>query len=260
MNIINDLNQWRSLRHQLSADKTIGFVPTMGNLHQGHASLIQKAQTINTYTVVSIFVNPTQFNQLNDYQHYPRTLHQDYVLLNELAVDYCLVPNEESLYPQGYRYQVEEKQLSRYMEGEKRPGHFNGMLTIVLKLLQLVRPHHLYVGEKDYQQYQLIEAMVRDFFIPTIVVPCPIIRESDGLPFSSRNQRLTSKQRELASQFAAIFHQRLSDEETHHQLTSLGITVDYLAHHQQRRFIAVQIGDVRLLDNDSFEKKRDSNE
>lgn len=228
---------------------SLGFVPTMGNLHVGHISLIQKSQAENDKTVVSIFINPTQFNNPDDFLKYPKTLEADLKILQDLKVDYCFTPSNDTMYADNYQYRIQENTVSQNMEGSKRPGHFDGVLTIVLKLLHIIRPTRVYLGEKDFQQYQLIDGMVKAFFIPTEVVVCPTIREASGLAYSSRNNRLSPAQKEKAVRFATIFHLLKSIPETQKLLEAEGIQVDYIAEQEGRRFIAVYIDDVRLIDN-----------
>ncbi|WP_133130866.1 pantoate--beta-alanine ligase [Legionella yabuuchiae] len=249
MKTVHQLTEWQSLRRTLGAKHQIGFVPTMGNLHAGHASLYQTSKAENDITVASLFINPTQFNQPDDFKLYPKTLEADLNLLKDLGVDYCILPDEPSMYPDRYRYQIQECENSLVMEGAHRPGHFTGVLTVVMKLLNLVKPHRAYFGEKDYQQYQLIRDMVAAFFMDIEVLSCPTIRETSGLACSSRNNRLESKQRTLADQFASIFHQPLPRQDLIAQLDDLGIEVEYLEEKDNRRFVAVNIGGIRLIDN-----------
>ena len=184
MQIFHHLDEWRRVRHAMSADLSLGFVPTMGNLHRGHASLFEASQHENDCTIASIFINPTQFNRPEDFTHYPRTLDADLELLSNLGVNYCLLPNEQAMYTDGYHYQIEENHLGLLMEGKQRPGHFTGVLTVVMKLLNLAKPHRAYFGEKDYQQLQLIRGMVNNFFMDIDIKSCPTIREHSGLAFS----------------------------------------------------------------------------
>ena len=250
MHIFKNLDEWRRVRHSLPANLLIGFVPTMGNLHLGHESLFKTSRQENDCTIASIFINPTQFNREDDFTHYPRTLEADLELLTNIGVDYCLLPTEPAIYPDSYHYQLDETSYSHLMEGKQRPGHFTGVLTIVMKLLNLVKPHKAYFGEKDYQQLQLIRDMVAAFFMDIEIKACPTIRETSGLAFSSRNSRLNNEQRQLADQFARIFHQTiLSSEQLIVELKQLGIDVDYIEEHEGRRFTAVKIGDIRLIDN-----------
>lgn len=254
MQIFNNLEEWINFRRALAPSLTLGFVPTMGNLHAGHASLFVKSMQENDCSVASLFVNPTQFNQPDDFQHYPRTLEADCELLEKNGVDFCILPNEQDMYQDKYRYKVEEQELCQLMEGKQRPGHFNGVLTVVLKLLNLVKPHNAYFGEKDYQQYLLIRDMTKAFFIDTNIKPCPTIREASGLAYSSRNNRLSPEQRQLAETFASIFHQGQSCEAIITSLQTAGVTVEYIVDYEGRRFAAVVIGNIRLIDNISLSR------
>lgn len=249
MLMFNNLNEWVAFRKTLSVDNSLGFVPTMGNLHAGHASLFLKSKEENACTVSSLFVNPTQFNNPNDLARYPRTLEADIQIMENAGVDFCILPDEKAMYADAYRYQIQETQLSQRMEGKHRPGHFDGVLTVVLKLLHLTKPTRAYFGEKDYQQFSLIQSMVGAFFMDVEVKACPTIREQSGLAFSSRNNRLTQEQRLTADAFAQIFHQDKPCDLIHEELTTLGITVDYLEEYEGRRYAAVNIGDIRLIDN-----------
>lgn len=247
MKIFSSMTDWQSARKQLAADLTLGFVPTMGNLHPGHVSLFERCRRENACVVGSIFINPTQFNQREDYLHYPKTMDEDLALLEKSGVDFCLVPNEEMIYADQYRYQV--ACAEQPLEGQFRPGHFNGMLTVVLKWLNLVKPQRVYLGEKDYQQYQLINDMVQAFFLDIDVQLCPTIREASGLAYSSRNNRLNPEERKLAEKFATVFHQAKSCKEIQTELAALGIKIDYIEDFENRRFGAVYIGSQRLIDN-----------
>jgi pantoate--beta-alanine ligase len=249
MQIFHKLDEWINHRNSLSSQLTLGFVPTMGNLHAGHASLFARSKKENDCTIASIFINPTQFNHSNDFSSYPRTLSEDLKLLEDQGVDYCLVPDGRAIYADGYRYQMQESILSQLMESKHRPGHFNGVLTVVMKLLNLVRPQRTYFGEKDYQQYLLIRDMVAAFFMNIEIKACPTIREASGLAYSSRNNRLSADQRLEAEKFAGIFHQEKSCELLIAELQKQAIKVEYLEDYQGRRFTAVMIGDIRLIDN-----------
>ncbi|KTD18158.1 pantoate--beta-alanine ligase [Legionella jordanis] len=249
MQIFHTLNEWQSARRALSFAGTIGFVPTMGNLHKGHASLIQNSKEENDITVVSIFINPTQFNRAEDLEHYPRTLNADLDLLKSLDVDYCLLPTEEEIYKDQYSYQIVESELSQIMEGKYRPGHFTGVLTVVMKLFNLVKPSQAYFGEKDFQQYQLIKKMAEAFFMDVAVKACPTVREQSGLAYSSRNNRLDKEGKLKAEQFARLFHQNKSCEDLKQDLRESNIHVEYLESHHGRRYAAVTIADIRLIDN-----------
>jgi len=248
MNIVTELNEWVSMRKKIM-NQSIGFIPTMGNLHAGHISLCERSKRDNDITVVSIFVNPTQFNNQNDLKHYPRTLPEDIEKLTHAKVDYLFVPNAEDMYQDNYEIKVTETELSHELEGEHRPGHFNGMLTVVLKLLNLIQAHKAYFGEKDYQQLLLVKKMVLSLFLPTEIMACETIRNEKGLALSSRNSRLNDEQLEMAAHFPALLHSHLTDEEIITQLKNLGFKVDYIVKKWQRRLGAVYLGDVRLIDN-----------
>jgi pantoate--beta-alanine ligase len=252
MHVFHQLDEWLAVRHSFDPSLSVGFVPTMGNLHPGHASLMAASKQANDLTVASLFINPTQFNRPDDFTHYPRTLEADLALLESQGVDYCLIPTEQSMYDDDYRYRVEETRESQQMEGLHRPGHFTGVLTVVMKLLNLVRPNMAYFGEKDYQQFLLIRDMVKAFFMPIRVQACPTIREASGLAYSSRNNRLTPPQRIQAETFARIFHQDKPILKIMEELKQERIFVEYLLEQDDRRFAAVMIGDVRLIDNYSL--------
>ncbi|MBA4695988.1 MAG: pantoate--beta-alanine ligase [Legionella sp.] len=250
MQLFEILETWRKERQQLPLNKTLGFVPTMGNLHEGHCQLIERSQRENDYTVVSLFVNPTQFDRQEDFVNYPRTIEADLIVLKQQKIDYCLIPSIEVIYADDYRYQVHEMALSQEMEAKHRPGHFTGVLTVLIKLFNLVKPHRVYFGEKDYQQYCLVRDMVKAFFLDMEVVPFPVVREQSGLACSSRNNRLNAEQRLKAETFARIFHQKnKSKAELLEELDAHQIVVEYLEEYQSRRFIAINVDDIRLIDN-----------
>jgi pantoate--beta-alanine ligase len=249
MQVFDNISEWLNIRNSLPPHLSLGFVPTMGNLHAGHASLVSASKKENDYTLVSIFINPTQFNSPEDFIQYPKSLALDLNLLQQAGVDYCLLPTEQVMYADNYRYQLQETELCQLMEGKQRPGHFTGVLTVVMKLLNLTRPQHTYFGEKDYQQYLLIRDMVAAFFMNVEIKVCPTIRETSGLAYSSRNNRLTPLQRVEAEKFARIFQQKKEIDLLVDELTSNGIKVEYLEDYGERRFAAVTIGGVRLIDN-----------
>jgi len=178
--------------------KTIGLVPTMGALHQGHMSLVEKARAENDFVVVTIFVNPTQFNDPSDLDHYPRTLDQDLELLRQLEADLVFVPSVKEMYPEEDTQIFDLGNLDKVMEGKHRQGHFNGVAQIVSKLFLLIRPHRTYFGQKDFQQLVVIRRLVEILDLNLSIVSCPIIRENDGLAKSSRNTRLSKEERKLA--------------------------------------------------------------
>lgn len=192
------------LRAELDAfrkeGKTIGLVPTMGALHAGHASLVNRAVAENDVVVVSDFVNPTQFNDQNDLLKYPRTLEADCALLEKCGATLVFAPSVEEVYPEPDTRQFSYAPLDTVMEGKYRPGHFNGVCQIVSKLFLMVEPDRAYFGEKDFQQLAIIREMVRKYPFNIQIVGCPIVREEDGLALSSRNARLTAEQRKEALQ------------------------------------------------------------
>lgn len=178
--------------------KKIGLVPTMGALHEGHASLVKRSVAENDVTVVSVFVNPTQFNDKNDLKNYPRTLDADCELLSSLGADYVFAPSVEEVYPEPDTRSFSYPPIDSVMEGARRPGHFNGVCQIVSKLFYMVRPDRAYFGEKDFQQIAVVRAMVNDLKIPVELRPCPIVREESGLALSSRNSLLTDEEKRTA--------------------------------------------------------------
>lgn len=248
--VFKDLKKWTEFtKGSKYSGKSVGFVPTMGALHEGHVSLFKRSKAENEITVASIFVNPTQFNNPEDFKNYPMTLEADLKLLESCGVDYCLIPSFEEIYRDKYRYKVEENQMSTILCGAHRPGHFAGVLTIVLKLLNLVRAHKAYFGEKDYQQFLLIKGMAEAFFVPTEIVPCATVRAKDGLALSSRNLRLSARERELANKFSSELKTKGDLENIKQNLAKKGFRVDYIEEYFGRRFGAVHLGDVRLIDN-----------
>ena len=182
--------------------QTIGLVPTMGALHEGHLSLVQEARTRCDRVIVSIFVNPTQFNNPADLASYPRTEEADIALLQ--GVDTVFIPTAEAMYPAGFSTLVQVSGLSDGLEGAHRPGHFNGMATVVTKLFGLSRADMAFFGEKDWQQLQIVRRLVQDLNLPLEIVPCPTLREADGLALSSRNRRLSPRARQIAPRLHAI--------------------------------------------------------
>jgi pantoate--beta-alanine ligase len=186
----------RGARHE---DRILGFVPTMGALHKGHASLIQAAKVQCAPVVVSIFVNPKQFGPTEDFQKYPRTLESDRALLESLGVDYLFAPPSEEIYPQSFRTLVNVEGLGNRLEGRSRPGHFQGVATVVLKLFEIVQPRFAYFGRKDAQQCRVVQQMAADLNLDTEIVVSPIVREPDGLALSSRNAYLSPDDRRAAT-------------------------------------------------------------
>ncbi len=250
MRIIKTIRQWRAVRRGLEKKGlSLGFVPTMGALHDGHASLVRRSAGENDVTLVSVFVNPTQFNDKRDLNRYPRTPKKDAALLKSCGADYMLSPEFGELYPDDYRYRVSENRDSLVLCGAHRPGHFDGVLTVVMKLLNIAGADNAYFGEKDYQQYMLVKGMAEAFFMRTRIVPCEIVRESDGLALSSRNRLLAERDRERAP----LFHRHLSAggdaKHSRRMLEKEGFAVDYVEEKWGRRLAAINLGGVRLIDN-----------
>ena len=251
MKIFRCMAQWRELRTDLTG--RIGFVPTMGALHRGHLSLLQASAADNDVTVMSIYVNATQFNDPNDFAKYPSTLEDDLAHAEAAGVDVVLLPEYEQMYTDKFRYQVTENEFSNQLCGTDRPGHFTGVLTVVMKLLNLVRANRAYFGLKDYQQYMLVRDMCATFFLPTEIVGCDIVREADGLAMSSRNRRLDAESRLLAGRFNRLLAEAKSDDQARLSLQAAGMQVAYVSTLGQRRCGAVVLGDgsdaIRLIDN-----------
>lgn len=248
--VITDLSQWAELRKKIrDSAASVGFVPTMGALHAGHQSLLERCRRENQISILSIYVNPTQFDNKNDLNRYPKTLERDRELAGLAGIDYILLPTYSQIYPDDYRYKVTEGDLSKKLCGAHRPGHFDGVLTVVMKLFNLVRPDRAYFGEKDFQQLDLIRGMVQAFFLGVEVVPCPTVREQDGLAMSSRNVNLPPEARALAPQFHRALRDARTSAEARARLESGGFEVDYIEDIERRRFGAVTLSGVRLIDN-----------
>ena len=268
---VSDLKQELA---QLDA-RGIGFVPTMGALHAGHRSLVEKARKECQTVVVSVFVNPTQFNDKNDLKHYPRTPEADAAVLEAAGADYVLMPSVEEIYPEPDTRQFDFGEVDKVMEGATRPGHFNGVAQVVSRLFDIVTPAKAYFGEKDFQQIAVIKAMVRQLGLKVEIVECPIIRDEDGLALSSRNTLLTPEHRAAAPHIYEVIKQcaekaqELSPAELTAWVTAevennplLKViyfqAVDALSMQQVQSWeeservqgcIAVQAGDIRLIDN-----------
>ncbi len=195
-----------AIQKQISNGKTIGFVPTMGALHEGHLALVKRAASENDYVVVSIFVNPIQFNNPEDLAKYPRTLEEDLQKLEGTGCSLVFAPSGEEMYPEPDLTEFDFGQLDKVMEGKFRPGHFRGVAIVVKKLLEIITPTKAYFGEKDFQQLAIIKKMASMLKMPVEIVPCPIVREPDGLAMSSRNIRLTEEERAEAP----VIHKALS--------------------------------------------------
>ena len=199
MEIVHTIKDLQAALAVLRAQgKTVGLVPTMGALHAGHASLVKRCVAENDAAVVSVFVNPTQFNDKNDLAKYPRTLEADCSLLEQCGAAFAFAPSVEEMYPEPDTRQFSYAPLDTVMEGKFRPGHFNGVCQIVSKLFEAVKPDRAYFGEKDFQQLAIIREMVRQLKFPLEIVGCPIVREEDGLALSSRNARLSAEERQQA--------------------------------------------------------------
>ncbi len=251
MKIIKSVEEFKSLREAISP-RTIGFVPTLGGLHEGHLSLIKESIKNNEMSVVSIFLNPTQFNNESDLATYPGSLSDDLKTLDSLDVDIVFTPSNEAIYPNGYNYKICEERTSSILEGEFRPGHYEGVLTVVMKLLNIVNPKNAYFGEKDFQQYILIKNMVEDFFLDINIIALKTIREKSGLAMSSRNNRLSDEARQRASLIYKSLLESPSDEHARATLEEQGFNVEYIKSWMGRRFGAVEIEKVRLIDNVSL--------
>lgn len=216
MHIINDpkllQKKIKQLKHQ---GLEIAFVPTMGNLHNGHLQLVRQAKEKASIVVVSIFVNPMQFDNPHDLQNYPQTLKNDCQLLEQEGVNIVFTPDEKTIYPNGIAAQtyVEVPKLSEQLEGALRPGHFRGVTTIVNKLFNLVQPDYACFGEKDFQQLAIIKQMVTDLALPIEIIPVPIVRQKNGLALSSRNSKLNAAEKELAPLLAETMNQLASEIE-----------------------------------------------
>ncbi|MCX7992704.1 MAG: pantoate--beta-alanine ligase [Fimbriimonadales bacterium] len=194
---VNEVRQW--VQAQRVAGRAIHFVPTMGYFHEGHLSLMRRAKADGGAVIVSIFVNPLQFGANEDLDRYPRDFERDRQMAESVGVEAIFYPDMAEMYPSGYQTEVRVKELSKPLCGKSRPGHFEGVATVVLKLFNIVTPNRAYFGMKDYQQLRVIQQLVRDMNLPIEIVPCPIVREPDGLAMSSRNVYLTPEERRAAT-------------------------------------------------------------
>ncbi len=264
--------QLKSLRQE---EGSLGLIPTMGALHEGHLSLIRQSNNDNRFTAVSIFVNPTQFNDRYDFDHYPRNLAADLEIMASYPIDLVFAPDVSEIYPEPDKRVFDFGGLDKTMEGLHRPGHFNGVAQVVSKLLGIIRPDRAYFGEKDFQQLVIVRALVRQLGIPVEITACPIIRDPDGLAMSSRNKLLTPEQRNAATNISkALFRARdlagtLPVDKLEDKIIKLlsedpMIKVEYFKIVDREGLqsvrewseegakigcIAVQIGKVRLIDN-----------
>lgn len=199
MILVKTIEHLRFETERLVHGKSVGFVPTMGALHEGHLSLVEQAVAENAVVVVSVFVNPTQFNDSKDLERYPRTLENDLKLLKSTGCAIVFAPNAKEVYPEPDTRKFNFGKLEVVMEGEHRPGHFNGVAQVVSRLFDIVEPNKAYFGLKDFQQLAIVKSMVKQLQLPVEIVPCAIIREKSGLAMSSRNELLTEEQRKSAS-------------------------------------------------------------
>lgn len=240
---------FRAWRREQAGGKSLGFVPTLGGLHEGHLDLARRALAENERAAVSIFLNRTQFNRTEDFESYPAVLADDLAALEALGVHAVFAPSYSEMYPDDYRYQVVETEASLELEGTHRPGHFDGVLTVVMKLLQAAEATRAYFGEKDWQQLQLVRGMCRAFLLPVEIVACPTRREASGLAMSSRNRRLSPNGRERAAAFHRILNTAATPTDAERQLAEAGFAVEYVAEREGRRLGAVSLEGVRLIDN-----------
>ncbi|WP_319523532.1 pantoate--beta-alanine ligase [Breoghania sp.] len=249
MEILTSIRAWQVWRDSIDPQKQVGLVPTMGALHAGHRSLIQRCRRENDICTISLFVNPTQFNDQSDLENYPNTFDADCRLCEAEGVDAIFSPEYGDLYPDDYRYRVTEDEVSRLLCGAHRPGHFDGVLSVVMKLFHLARPKRAYFGEKDWQQLQLVKGMVDAFFMPVTIVACPTVRETDNLALSSRNFNLSQGHRRKAAAFPRLLATPAPVEEVARLLEADGFEVDYVQDFNGRRCAAIHCGGVRLIDN-----------
>jgi pantoate--beta-alanine ligase len=278
MLLVKTIKELQDILADLKALGSVGFVPTMGALHNGHLSLVKQAVSENETVVVSIFVNPTQFNDPNDLEKYPRTLETDLRLLEPTGCKVVFAPNAKEVYPEPDTRKFNFGELETVMEGKHRPGHFNGVAQVVSKLFDMVQPDKAYFGLKDFQQLAIIKAMVKQLQLPIEIIACPIIREESGLAMSSRNERLTSDARKNAADIFDTLKKAKEQKKlkTVHELTNWVVkTIDknpfldveyfeivddiqlqpinnWNENSKKVGCVAVYCGDVRLIDNIYF--------
>jgi pantoate--beta-alanine ligase len=253
MRTILTLEELRSARATLPGP--LGLVPTMGYLHEGHLSLVRRARNECASVAVSIFVNPTQFGPNEDLASYPRDLDRDLRLLAAENVDLVWAPTPETMYPAGFQTWITVEEVTQPLEGSMRPGHFRGVATVVAKLFNGVQPHKAYFGQKDAQQAVVIGQMARDLDFPVEIVICPTVREADGLALSSRNALLSPQARVLAPRFFELLAGGGAPDVVRRRLEEAGFEVDYVEDVAGRRYGAVHLGGVRLIDNLSLEEE-----
>ncbi len=247
--VVTTINEVKSIRKAVLKEKSVGFIPTMGALHAGHAELMKQARKENDYVILSIFVNPTQFDNAQDLEKYPSTIDKDIQMASKETVNCVWLPKYTQIYPDQYKYKVEEVELSKTLCGAHRPGHFDGMLTVVMRLLNIIKPTRAYFGEKDYQQLTLVKGLVQAFFMDTQIVAVPTVREPTGLALSSRNSRLSPEEKEKAPFLYKTIKSATSASNARTELEKCGFKVDYLEDLNGRRFVAAFLGETRLIDN-----------
>lgn len=248
MKIVEMIADLRLLVDEAKAtNKQVGFVPTMGALHAGHIELVKRTIAENDLCVVSVFVNPTQFNDKNDLVNYPRTLAQDSELLQQVGCHILFAPTVEEIYPQEDTRVFDLGAVSEVMEGEFRPGHFNGVAQVVSRLFDAVQPHRAYFGEKDFQQIAVIRSMAKILNSPVEIIDCPIVREADGLAMSSRNRRLTPNQRKNAPIIAATLAKSIIFAAQNSVQDTIRYVVDTLNEVEEMEVEYYQIVDANTL-------------
>lgn len=248
--IFRSVSEWRKFRAlSIFNHKSIGFVPTMGNLHAGHQQLLRRSISENTITVMSLFVNPTQFANTEEYKNFPRNHDQDLNIALQEGVDFVLFPDYESVYPYSYCYRVTELELSHQLIGNINPKIGSGLLTATLKFLNLVKPHNIYFSENDYLEIELIRGMIGAFFFDTKIVACPTIHTTPESPQPAQQIELNDEQKKLAKTFSELLKTSLSSEQITQQLHELGFDVDYVEEYPGRRFASVRLGKIKLTDN-----------
>jgi pantoate--beta-alanine ligase len=230
-----------AIEQQLAEGKTIGFVPTMGALHDGHLQLIRRAASENDFVAVSIFVNPIQFNNPEDLAKYPRTLETDIQKLEGTGCKLVFAPSAQEMYPEPDLTEFDFGQLDKVMEGKFRPGHFRGVAVVVKKLFEIITPHKAYFGEKDFQQLTILKKMVNMLKMPVEIIPCPIVREPDGLAMSSRNARLTKEERAEAP---AIYQALSKVKENYSWFIPGGVKQLVLGELQENPYFRVEYAEV----------------
>ena len=244
---ISEMQEWTTVEH--SAGHTVGFVPTMGALHQGHAELFSRSVSENKRTVVSIFVNSLQFNSVSDLEAYPRQIEQDMVIAEQQSVDVLFVPDHEEMYPNGFASTVSAGPIAQHMEGLHRPGHFDGVATVVVKLLNAVMPDAAYFGLKDFQQLAVIRSVVRDLNIKCDVRGVPTVRNGMGLALSSRNSRLSTDRLEQASIIFSLLNEMVIQARSSETST---LTLQNHFNDRMKSVSGAKVEYVEVVDSDSL--------